>query len=435
MIESAALARAAGVERYAVYKMRDEEAENDQYYGLVRNDGSMRPAYRAYQTAVRELVGARDATYFWNGSALAPTEDEITALLASTRSRPQFVWPGALNGVRMQRGADRVTVLWNASAAPLPVVVPTSADEATAIDKYGAVQPLGRDADGGLHLTLGPATNNTDARDETLILVGGDPVILVEPGMAEARDPFPRPLDACWGVPGTLVPPEPTPDEAWIAPTGYAVSGPWLDFLRGHGDVDNIGYPRSPVVADPLNPTQCVQFFQRAVLEWHPQNPPEYRIQRRLLATEMADGEPAPEEPPARRNSADYWYFPKGDRGLGHGVSNYAPDGSWIGFKSYFDRNGKEDSFGYPMESPALQKGADGEERWTQRFQAAVLEYHQEYDRDGIKPETNLPWRRWTVQLRLLGDDYLATNALPFVSGDPARHVPVPPSPAAGGTK
>jgi hypothetical protein len=249
------------------------------------------------------------------------------------------------------------------------------------------------------------------------------------------RDPFPRPLDACWGVPGTLVPPEPTPDEAWIAPTGYAVSGPWLDFLRGHGDVDNIGYPRSPVVADPLNPTQCVQFFQRAVLEWHPQNPPEYRIQRRLLATEMADGEPAPEEPPARRNSADYWYFPKGDRGLGHGVSNYAPDGSWIGFKSYFDRNGKEDSFGYPMEPPALRKGADGEERWTQRFQAAVLEYHQEYDRDGIKPETNLPWRRWTVQLRLLGDDYLATNALPFISGDPARHVPVPPSPAAGGTK
>ena len=89
---------------------------------------------------------------------------------------------------------------------------------------------------------------------------------------------------------------------------------------------------------------QCVQFFQRAVLEWHGENPPEYRIQRRLLATELG-GEAAPPTPPAQPNSADCWYFPKGDRGLGHAVSNYAPDGSWIGVKSYFDRHGREDAY------------------------------------------------------------------------------------------
>ena len=140
MIQSVALARAAGIERYAIYKMRDESAENGQYYGLVRNDGTPRPAYVAYQTAVRELSNVTNATYFWNNAASPPTEDEITALLATTTEYAQFVWPGALNGVRMQRGADRVTVLWNATAAPLKVGIPSSIKQAKVVNKYGQEQ-------------------------------------------------------------------------------------------------------------------------------------------------------------------------------------------------------------------------------------------------------------------------------------------------------
>ena len=56
VIQSMALALAAGVERYAVYKTIDEQPENgSDLYGLVRNDKSLKPAYVAYQ------VGA---TYF-----------------------------------------------------------------------------------------------------------------------------------------------------------------------------------------------------------------------------------------------------------------------------------------------------------------------------------------------------------------------------------
>jgi hypothetical protein len=442
MIQSAALARAAGVSRYAVYKMRDEEPENDQFYGLVRNDGTPRPAYAAYRTAIREMRGARDATYFWSGSATPPSADEITALLASTRNRAQFVWPGALNGVRMARGADRVTVLWNATAAPLAVGVPSSAPTATLIDKYGEATPVARALDGAFHLTLAPASNNTDARDPSLVLVGGDPVILVEPGAADAPDPYPRPIDACWGVPGALAPApnesaedgaggegaEAASDDVWVAPaTGYAVGGPWLAFYEASGGLDVLGYPRSPVVADPLDDTQCVQFFQRAVLEWHPENPPEYRIQRRLLGERLGEAAaPAPQEAP---NGPGYWYFPFGERGLGHAVSDRAPDGTEIGFKAFYDRYGGENTFGYPMEPPARRTGADGVERWTQRFQAALFEHHAEYDIDGAQPESGLPWRTWRVQLRLLGDEYLRDERLPFVSGDPAQHLARPPQP------
>ncbi len=426
VIQSVALARAAGVERYAIYKMRDEQPENDQYYGLVRNDGTPRPAYTAYQVAVRELSGVEDAQYFWSGSATPPTEDEITALLASTSSRAQFVWPGALNGVRMRRGADRVTVLWNASAAPLEIGVPSSVITATVMDKYGIARPLEQSEAGAFTLTLAAATNNTDARDPSLVLVGGDPVILVEPNAAGARDPLPRRLDACWNVPGALVPTSPTPSEAWVAPTGYAVSGPWLEYLRTYGDVANLGYPRSPVVVDPLDDTQCVQYFQRVVLEWHPDNPPELRIQRRLLG---GVGGATPPTSPSAANGTDYWHFPFGERGLGHAVTNYAPDGTRIGFKEYFGRQGGENAFGYPMEPPTRRTGSDGVTRWTQRFQAAYFEYHEECDLDGVKPDTDLPWRTWLVQLRLLGDEYLREAGLPFVSGDAAQHVPRPPEP------
>ena len=138
----------------------------------------------------------------------------------------------------------------------------------------------------------------------------------------------------------------------------------------------------------------------------------------------------APPEAAAKPNGTNYWFFPKGDRGLGHAVSNYAPDGSWIGFKSYFDAHGREDAFGYPMEAPVKLGGEDGVERWTQRFQAAVFEFHAEFDRPGVKPDTKIPWRTWTVQLRLLGDHYLVDNRLPFIAGDPAAHIPVPPDPA-----
>jgi hypothetical protein len=209
VIESVALARAAGIERYAIYKLRDGDAETGELFGLVRDSGSIRPAYVAYQVAARELADVRDAVYFWGGSASPPTDDEITAIAASIQDYPQFVWPSALNGVRMSRGDDRVTVLWNASAEEIEVGVPSGADTAEVIDKYGQRTTVEREADGAFHLTLDAATTNTDARDTRLVLVGGNPLILVEPGMADHRDAYPRTIDAAWGVPGALVPPEP----------------------------------------------------------------------------------------------------------------------------------------------------------------------------------------------------------------------------------
>ena len=210
------------------------------------------------------------------------------------------------------------------------------------------------------------------------------------------------PADPCRGIPlgrGGI----------WIAPTGFAVQGLWLDWFYDHGGLDILGYPRSPATADPLNPAQCVQYFQRAVLEWHPENPRPHRIQRRLLVELMMPGMD-PAVAPAWPNGENYWYFPQ----TGHAVSNFAPDGSHIGFKRFFDTHGREDTFGYPLEEPKRRVGEDGVERWTQRFQAALFEFHQEFDIPGNKPGTNIPWRNWIVEMGLFGDFYIAQHGLEF---------------------
>lgn len=399
VIQATALARAAGVERFEAYKMRDEGADSGVHWGLVRDDGSVRPAYVAYQVAAREFAGARNATLFWPGADFPPTPEQVQKVVQSNATRWQFIWPANLMGVRMQRADATVTVIWNTGTTPLSAFIPDAGSATRAIDQAGREVALAS-AEGGFRVELAPSTHNTDTRDRTIRMIGGDPVIIVQEGAA-LDAPLPREVDACFGAPGLGQP-------GWTGETGHVVSGPWLDFYQANGGLTIFGQPRSPIMVDPLDDKQCVQYFQRAVLEWHPENPPAYRLQRRLLGELLTEAaEPAVETPGP--NGPDLWYFPKGPQGLGHAVSNVALDGVRTGFKAFFDRYGRETTFGYPMEEPK-RRG----DLWTQRFQAGIMEYHAEFDRDGLKPGTPLPWRTWTVQLRLLGDDFIEQNKLPL---------------------
>jgi hypothetical protein len=189
------------------------------------------------------------------------------------------------------------------------------------------------------------------------------------------------------------------------------VSGEWLAFLEQNGGIDNLGHPRTGVISDSLMGGRLVQYFQRLVLEFHPENPPPYRIQRRLLTDILFPGADAP-IPAADVPPGPSHYFPfSPDRptGLGHFVADYTRSGKGIYFKQYFDSRGGVTAFGYPKEEPKLRNG-----RWTQRFQAAVFEYHPEHDRDGLVPGTSIPYRNYRVQLALLGDEYIGRNRLPF---------------------
>ena len=198
IVEAFALARAAGLERASVYKMADERPEGPgELYGLVRNDGSARPAFQAYRTVVRYLGQPSSAVYTWDGSSDPPTEDQITQLIQSNANRVQWVWPAAVNRVALERGPERVTVVWNASPTPMVGRVPAAAPRAQVIDKLGNVMGEVRAQDGQYTLDLPPSTNNTDPRDPSLYLVGGDPRLLVEQ-VAPLPDTVDAPIQIVW---------------------------------------------------------------------------------------------------------------------------------------------------------------------------------------------------------------------------------------------
>jgi hypothetical protein len=219
VIQAFALARAAGVERMSIYKMVDERPEGPgELYGLVRNDGSVRPAFQAYQTAVRYMSTPTSAVYTWEGASDPPTDDQITRLAQSNANRTQWIWPAAVNRVTLERGAERVTVVWNASPSLVTARIPALARTAQVIDKYGrdAGEVVARDSQ--YQLELYPTKNNTDPRDPRAYLVGGDPRLLVEkvtplPSMVDAliqvvwpRDPQSANITALLLLPGSNQP-------------------------------------------------------------------------------------------------------------------------------------------------------------------------------------------------------------------------------------
>src|SRR5581483_8915296 len=138
IIENMSLAIAAGVQRYSIYKMTDEAAEvGDQYWGLVRDDGTPRPSYVAYQTGVKYFQGVRSAFYYWWGAGMPPSDTEISNELSSNANRFQWPWPAAVNVVVMDKAPQRITVIWNASPQAGAVALPAYSASARIVDKYG----------------------------------------------------------------------------------------------------------------------------------------------------------------------------------------------------------------------------------------------------------------------------------------------------------
>jgi hypothetical protein len=181
VIQAFALARAAGAERMSIYKLTDEAREGgNELYGLLRNDGTPRPAFTAYQTAVKYMSRPTSAVYTWDGANEIPTDDQVTALLQDNAKRTQWIWPGAVNRVTLERGPERDIIVWNASPKLVTATIPAVAKSAMVVDKFGKDTGEVVAQNGAYHLDLYPSSDNTDPRDASEYLVGGDPRILVE---------------------------------------------------------------------------------------------------------------------------------------------------------------------------------------------------------------------------------------------------------------
>jgi hypothetical protein len=76
------------------------------------------------------------------------------------------------------------------------------------------------------------------------------------------------------------IPPANHPQRRYYPETGHTVSFAFLDYFDEHGGLDVFGYPITEFL---IEGGRIVQYFQRACLEWHPENPQPYKVQLGLL--------------------------------------------------------------------------------------------------------------------------------------------------------
>jgi len=412
VVQAYALALAANLERISVYKLVDGTVFNGEPYGMARNDGTVRPAYRAYQVAAALFSQASQATY---------RNADGVAIVTLTQ-------PG-----------KQTSVLWASSKSSATTSVPAVGSRARLVTHVGEETALTPQAPGGAYrVSLGAARHD---------FLGGPPLILVQEGVSpgllqgDGRLLFPatgtaasprfaeayfalgglavfgRPLGdeealpdrvvqrfergrlqyfpALAGTPLAVQPgdekrlPTPADDPLYFAPTRQRVSPLFADFFRRNGAVETFGYPRTaPQARNGL----FEQHFQRAVLEYLPEfegTPRAIRI--RPLGQQLTQARAFALS--LRPASADTQrqYFPE----TGHSVG--------LGFLKYFRSRGGVAVFGLPLSGEIEEVNSDGSGRTytVQYFQNARFEFHPE-----------LAGTRYEVQLGLLGDQVLRASGL-----------------------
>ncbi|UCC62892.1 MAG: hypothetical protein JSV36_19430 [Anaerolineae bacterium] len=198
LIQASALALAAGAERIQVYKMIDKSSDADtdpEPFGLVRQDGSHRPAFYAMQVATRYFRGVRRAT--------------------------RDVW-GETAQVTLGEGGRAVTVLWNRVGEPRTVRLPAIAAQATLLEQTGAARTIA--AQNGFYTLRLESATAWDPHSGGY-MIGGPALVVVEDGPVSARGALRAPTATATPTPTDTPPATDTP-AATVTPTATGTPTP-----------------------------------------------------------------------------------------------------------------------------------------------------------------------------------------------------------------
>jgi hypothetical protein len=149
------------------------------------------------------------------------------------------------------------------------------------------------------------------------------------------------------------------------------VRGIFLDYWEGHGGLAQQGYPISEVfgeVSDLDGKAYTVQYFERAVFEYHPENAAPNNVLLSQLGT-FRYKQKYPNGAPAQtpNNSAGSQLFQQTGKRVG------GP------FLEYWQKNGGLAQQGYPISEEFQEKSElDGKTYKVQYFERAVFEAHPE---------------------------------------------------------
>ncbi len=161
-----------------------------------------------------------------------------------------------------------------------------------------------------------------------------------------------------------------TPSARQFPETGQTVSGGFLTYWTGHGGLAQQGFPLSNVfteTSDLNNKTYRVQYFERAVFEYHPENAAPFDVLLSQLGTV--------------RYKAKY---PNGAPGAQAGTDNprkFAETGKTLAgrFRAYWEAHGGLAQQGFPISDEFTETSElNGKPYRVQYFERAVFEYHPE---------------------------------------------------------
>jgi len=188
-LTAAALGTAYNLEKLLIFQFYDDYVGYQEWYGVVRNDASPRPAYYSYGVAARYLSKYVTARRREDGPV-----DRVT-----------------LGGVRVGDTLYRLSVVWNRSSGPVNywLEAAPAAQAVSVLDKYG--QPTGvlQSLSGGYRLSLPPVTNADLGVGEPYIVLERVPPDTTPPVAAVSPLAGPAPerftvrwtgSDAGWGV-------------------------------------------------------------------------------------------------------------------------------------------------------------------------------------------------------------------------------------------
>jgi hypothetical protein len=159
-------------------------------------------------------------------------------------------------------------------------------------------------------------------------------------------------------------------DSRFFPETGHTVQGRFLAYWLAHGGLAQQGYPLSDEMREVSPADQkpyTVQYFERAVFEYHPENAAPYDVLLSLLGV-FDYAARYPGGAPAQQAGADSpRYFPE----TRHTVAG--------AFRRYWESHGGLPQQGYPLSDEFTGVSPlDGRPYTMQYFQRAVFERHPE---------------------------------------------------------
>ncbi len=151
---------AAGVDRIEIYRMYDgaETAHGLPAWGLVSNNGTLKPVARTFHFLIDLFRGATGGSYT-PGDKL----DHKAGVFKVVVDKP----------------GERITVLWNQDGSSATYKLPAHATSATLYDKYGNARTI-KPSSGAYMFDLPGGHDFTNPYDHRIPTVGGDPAIVVE---------------------------------------------------------------------------------------------------------------------------------------------------------------------------------------------------------------------------------------------------------------